>query len=174
MITIICGTNRPNNETQKFVSIVEKILLERKENCQILSLEQLPKDFIFNNEIFGTNSPEFKILIDSYIKPVHKFIIISPEYNGSFPGVLKAFMDSVQPNYFYRKKAALIGVSSGRSGNLRGMDNLTGVLNYLQMYVLPEKIALANCYSLLDADGNMTHLPTLDVLKNQIAHFIEF
>ena len=49
---------------------------------------------------------------------------------------------------------ALVGISSGRSGNLRGMDHLTGIFHYLGAEVLSAKLDIANLYSLLDSDGN--------------------
>lgn len=62
-----------------------------------------------------------------------------PEYNGGYPGILKAFVDAVPPKHFRGKKAALTGISSGKAGALKAMDDFTGILHYLQAEVLSDK-----------------------------------
>ena len=58
MICIICGTNRPNNESQKFVGIYQTLLKERGVDSSVIFLEELPHDFIFANDIIGKSSVE--------------------------------------------------------------------------------------------------------------------
>jgi len=67
-------------------------------------------------------------------------VFIVPEYNGSFPGMLKLFIDAMPQRLWKGRTAGLVGISAGRSGNLRGLDHLTGVLNYLDVLVLPNRI----------------------------------
>ena len=54
---------------------------------------------------------------------------------------------------FKGKKVALIGVSAGRAGNLRGMEHLTGFLNYLGMIVYPDKLPISNIEQQLEGDN---------------------
>lgn len=174
MITIICGTNRPSNETQKFVKLLSEMVTQKGETNQTLLLEDLPHDFAFNNSIYKKENHGLDQIIDTYIEPVNRFIIVSPEYNGSFPGVLKAFIDAIHPKLFKKKKACLIGVGAGRGGNLRGLDHLTGILHYLDVAVLPTKIAIANMHSLTDDSGMLIDEETLKILDIQMNDFIDF
>ena len=74
--------------------------------------------------------------------PVRKLVIIVPEYNASFPGVLKAFIDGLTyPGGIQGKKAALVGLSGGGQGGLLAMTHLTDVLMYLGTTVLPSAYA---------------------------------
>src|SRR5690606_41407500 len=83
---------------------------------------------------------EFKKIL-RIVKASDKFLYIIPEYNGSYPGALKVFIDACEfPASFYHKKAALVGHSSGKYGNIRGIDHFTGVCHYMQMHVMPLKI----------------------------------
>lgn len=102
-----------------------------------------------------------------------KLIFVVPEYNGGFPGILKAFIDACPSNVFYGKKAGLIGLSAGRSGSLRAMDQLTNVLNYLQVNVYFAKPKLSGIDDLVKSE-ELVDTESLDILKKHASGFIEF
>ncbi|HET6227311.1 MAG TPA: NADPH-dependent FMN reductase, partial [Bacteroidia bacterium] len=81
---------------------------------------------------------------------------------------------AVHPDLNRGKKAALVGVSSGRAGNLRGLDHLTGVLHYLGIYVHPNKLPVSSVLSILDGQGKMKDENTIKVLEKQIAEFLKW
>jgi chromate reductase len=174
MITIICGTNRPSNETQKFVSTYKQLLEQNQQQVQVLNLEDLPQNFAFINSIFKQEAPELDKIIEKYISSVKKVVVISPEYNGSFPGVLKTFIDCVPPKYFKDKLIALVGLGAGHGGNLRGNDQLTGIFNYLKAYVVPIKVEIARIWSVTNDEGILNDEPTIKAINEQIDSFIKF
>ncbi len=94
MITVISGTNRPNSKSNIVAKYCCDILINKNIESQFLSLSSLPNDFMFS-EMYQKHSVNYELLIDKYISKAQKFIFVIPEYNGSFPGVLKAFMDSL-------------------------------------------------------------------------------
>ena len=154
MITLLCGTNRPNNQSQKFINTYKYLLKERNIDCEEIYLEKMPRDLAYANDIIGTASAELRSEIESKMIPAKKLVVFVPEYNGSFPGILKSFIDCMEPKHYKEMIIALVGISSGRSGNLRGMDHLTGIFHYLGAEVLSAKLDIANLYSLLDSEGN--------------------
>ena len=80
------------------------------------------------------------ISFQNQIDQCEKFVFITPEYNGSFPGVLKAFIDGMRfPGTFEGKKCALVGISAGTQGGALAMSHLTDIFNYLGMTVLANK-----------------------------------
>lgn len=168
MITIICGTNRPNNESQKFVEVYKNLLNQRGETTSEVYLERLPQDLAFANDILSTASIELRNVVEKQMIPAQKLVVIAPEYNGSFPGILKSFIDCVQPKNYIGKTVALVGISSGRSGNLRGMDHLTGIFHYLGANVLAKKVDIARIYSVTDDNGYLTDEFTIKMLNEQI------
>lgn len=167
MITIIAGTNRKNSVTSKVAKYYEKVLIKKGLDCQVLDLVNLPKDFLFSS-LYGEENEEFSIITQKYIFNPTKFIVITPEYNGSFPGVMKAFIDGWDPRKVSGKWAALVGVSSGRQGNARGMDDLTNILNYLKINVIPVKPPLSQIFKLLDDTGNIADDGMNDLIKMQL------
>lgn len=174
MITVVNGTNRAGNLTSIFSLYAENLLKTKsKEEIQLINLENLPRDFVFHNEVYGKPAPGFKNIVENKIAPADKFLWLSPEYNGGFPGVSKAFIDSVLPARFKGKKIAFIGVSAGRTGNARGMDQLTAVCHYLGMEVMPFKPALNNINSLLSS-GELTDEKTINLLDSFIDDFVKY
>lgn len=174
MITLVCGTNRPQNITSKVVEAYFELLKSRSIDCQILSLEDLPKDFVFNNDVIGEKNEAFSAIVREKIEKAERLVIISPEYNGTFPGVLKAFIDAMFPKVLKGKKVAMVGVASGRAGNLRGMDQLTNVCHYLGMSVVPFKVPISSINQILNGSDKLIDAPTLEVLNKQIDDLIAY
>ena len=138
-----------------------------------MSLTELPDTFIAT-DLYGKRSEAFKLILDA-INPSDKFLFVIPEYNGSYPGVLKVFVDACDfPETFYEKKAALVGISSGKYGNIRGVDHFTGVCHYFSLHVLPLKLHIANIKTELDENNNLFKEDTVKFVNEQIDKFIAF
>jgi len=166
MITIISGTNRPGSNTAKVASQYRQLLEVKGVATQLLSLEGLN----VHERNAGILQLEEEMLI-----PSDKFIFISPEYNGSIPGVLKSLIDITDiSKVWWGKKALLTGVSTGRAGNLRGMEHLTGVLNYVKVVVHPNKLPISVVDKLLNGVGVITDKGTLNAINVQLDEFLSF
>lgn len=166
MITIISGTNRTGSNTIKVAEQYQQILKAMGKDPQFLSLEGL--------NVLERNA-SIEILEKALLIPTDKFIFISPEYNGSIPGVLKAFLDVTDiKNVWWGKKALLTGVSTGRAGNLRGMEHLTSILHYLKVVVHPNKLPISVVDKLLNGEGTITDKSTLEVIQQQLEEFLAF
>lgn len=164
--TIISATNRPASNTLRIAEAYRKVLLEKGIKAKLLTLEGL-------NTLERT--PDLEEVEKKFLIPADKFLFIVPEYNGSFPGVLKALMDNSDiRKAWWGKKALLTGVSTGRAGNLRGMEHLTGVLHYLKVSVFHDKLPISAVDQLLDTDGQLKDPVTLEVIARQLDEFIAF
>jgi chromate reductase, NAD(P)H dehydrogenase (quinone) len=173
MITVISSTNRANSNTLKIAKHYVQLLEKQGVNCELFSFENLPHDIAFH-ELFNKRSDNFQQLLDKFIIPAQKFVFIVPEYNGSFPGLLKVFLDAVHPDLNRGKKAGLVGVSSGRAGNLRGLDHLTGILGYLGIHVHPNKLPVSSVLLLLDTDGNLKDEGTKKALEKHSIDIVNY
>jgi NAD(P)H-dependent FMN reductase len=152
MVTIISGTNRANNQSIKFAKHYQNLLKDYSVESQILDLSDLPHDFLFT-ALYGNVNEKFNAITEKYIYNASKIVIVSPEYNGSYPGIVKAFIDGWNPKKLSGQKVALVGVASGRQGNMRGMDQLSNVMNYLQLTVVPKKVAISQVHLLSNEQG---------------------
>ncbi len=173
MVTIISGTNRPSSNTLKVAEYYQRILQQKGLETTLLNLQVLPPSLIAS-DLYGKRSEAF-LPIQEMVDRSTKFLFIIPEYNGSFPGVLKTFIDACTfPGSFYDKKAALVGLSSGKYGNIRGVDHFGGVCSYLHLHVLPLRLHIASIKTELDENGNFYKEDTLKFTGEQMDKFIAF
>ncbi|MBD1423662.1 NADPH-dependent FMN reductase [Sphingobacterium chuzhouense] len=173
MNLIISGTNRERSNSLKIAKYYQQELQRKGESWELLSLSDLPSD-ITVTDLYGKRSEAFKP-IQALVSAAHKFVFIIPEYNGSFPGILKVFIDACSfPASFFHKKAALVGVSTGKYGNIRGVDHFTGVCNYMRMHVLPLKIHLSKVHDELGGDDQLIDELTTKFVQEQIDEIARF
>jgi NAD(P)H-dependent FMN reductase len=176
MITIISGTNRPESRTLVFAELFLEQIRELGQEAQLLDLSQL------NLSHFGERMYEAKAMAPAlvdlqrrYMLEADKLAIFVPEYNGSYPGILKLFIDGISVNAYPQnlkeKVVALIGVASGRAGNLRGMDHLADTISHMGGWVLPNKLPLSGVESLLTGD-RVSDEPTIAALKKHALQLI--
>lgn len=174
MITIISGTNRNGSVSAKVAASVHELLTTLGQEAQVLDLQKLPRDFAFCNDVYGNADPGMSAIAEQFVNNADKFVFVVPEYNGSIPGVCKTFIDSVWPEQFKNKKASLIGLSSGRAGNVRGLDHLTNILNYLHVAVLPHKVNITHVDAHMSEDGHLKESKTIEAISKQLSALIQF
>lgn len=153
------------SHTEKVAREYREILKTKNIKANFFSLKGL--DVLHRNE--AIKKVETEILI-----PTQKFIFIIPEYNGSYPGVLKALIDNSDIKTVWNfKKALLTGVATGRAGNLRGMDHLSDTLHYMKMNVYYDKLPISVVNKVMDEQGHLND-ETLLAVNRQLDGFIEF
>ncbi len=172
--TIVSATHRTPSNTILVVNKIAELCELQGVEVKILDFTELPRDLFYNNEIFGTDGEKVDKIVNRFISCVNKIIFVMPEYNGSYPGILKSLVDIIKPEVWKNKKAALVGVSTGRAGNLRGMDHFTHILHYLGVSVLPLKIPISSVHLLLQDKLHLTDQETIKTLEKQIVEFKRF
>jgi NAD(P)H-dependent FMN reductase len=79
-------------------------------------------------------------------------VIVSPEYNHSFPGLLKHVLDSCLKEYIH-KAAGIVGVSSGVFGGARMIESFQPVLRELGLVSIFWDVNFGNVQKVFDASG---------------------
>ena len=146
-IVVVSGTNHKNSLTAQVADYYAELLCKRGSSQQVLKLTSLPADFtvtaLYENN--GKN-PAFNHL-QAIMETAQTYVFIIPEYNGSFPGIVKAFIDGLRfPGTFRGKKCAMVGVSKGPQGGALAMSHLTDIFHYLGMHVYPLKPRLSSIH----------------------------
>lgn len=88
-LAIIVGTDRPNSKSQVMANYVRKLYTERGVDAQVFSMVDFPLGSVVGGP-YGEDLPE----IEAFREPIlacNALLFVIPEYNGSFPGVLKTF-----------------------------------------------------------------------------------
>ena len=161
MITIISGTNRKGSLTLRYAKAFAKLLEDQNQPAQLLDLAELDHS-VFSNIMYDPErmSPALKELQQQYILDADKLIMFVPEYNGSYPGVLKLFIDGISVNNydknFTESTTAVVGISSGRAGNLRGVDHLADIINHMGGWVLPLRLPISLADKHIDKAGTLS------------------
>ena len=87
-------------------------------------------------------------------KSADAFIIVTPEYNHSFPGSLKRMLDSEYENYF-KKPVALVGVSNGSWGGVRVCEALLPVCHRLGLVTIHSELYFPKIQEKFNEDGSI-------------------
>lgn len=152
--------------TLKTARVYEEILNNKGAETQLLSLQ---------HKQVWERGEQMLALEQQFLIPAQKFLFIMPEYNASFPGILKVMMDNSDiKKCWWFKKAALVGVSDGRAGNLRGVEHMTAILNYMKVNVLYNKAILSKINDEIDAAGTLLKPETSRLIHQQVDEFIAF
>ena len=166
MLTIISGTNRNDSMTLRVAQIYFDFLREKQEDVHLLSLLGL--------NVWEENE-ELNRVVNELLIPSEKFIFIMPEYNGSFPGILKLLIDNTDiKTCWWHKKAALVGLASGRGGNLRGLEHMTNILHYLKMNVHYNKLPISRIEEEISTEGKFFKPLTEKTIRQQIDEFLNY
>ena len=174
MITIVVGTNRKNSVSRQIAEYYQSILAEKGAKADIVDLVDLPSDFT-STALYENNGKQADFnQIREKVQSADKLIFVVPEYNGSFPGVLKTFIDGLKyPEGIRDKKVAMMGVSSGVQGGVFAMSHLTDIFNYLGAHVFalkPKLSAIERNFS----EGKITNDLYNQLLNQQAEKFIVF
>ena len=166
MITLIAATNRPGSRTLQLAQHYKQVLTSAGVDVQLFSLA----DFASWHRDAAFVAQEAQYLI-----PANKFIFILPEYNGSIPGIFKLMLDiSDIKSCYHHKKVMLVGLSTGRAGNLRGLDVMTNMAHYLHMHVFYNKLPISGIQHLMDNNGQIHDTTLQQTIEQQIHDFIAY
>lgn len=152
MIEVISGTNRPGSNALKISGIIQKHYAAQRVEARVLDLQELPPA-IFNPASYATKPAEFAPIQDRILaaKGLH---LVVPEYNGSFPGVLKYFIDMLKfPESLERRCVAFTGEAAGVWGALRSVEQLQMIFGYRNSHVYPERVFIPKVNGELLPDG---------------------
>ena len=81
-------------------------------------------------------------------------VIVTPEYNHSFPGLLKHVLDSCLKEYIH-KAAGIVGVSAGPFGGVRAIQDFLPVIRELGLVNIFWDVNFGNIASVFDESGKL-------------------
>jgi chromate reductase len=173
MIVIISGTNRPGSNTRKVTAHVEAIYHSLGVKTQLLDLAEMPPE-IFSPTSYAKKPPTFKKFTDA-ILAADGLVIVTPEYNGSVPGILKYFIDMLPfPESFEHRPVCFVGLAAGIWGALRPVEQLQAIFGYRNAYLFPERVFMPGINQLLDGAGQFTSPEIKERLEKQATGFVGF
>lgn len=173
-IIIVCSTNRNDSVSYQIAQVYKQLLDDSKCPNELIDLSDLPDDFAFSALYEKAGKNEAFNHFRELMAGSKKFVFIVPEYNGSFPGVLKTFIDGLKfPDSFKGKKSALVGISSGIQGAGLALSHLTDIFHYCGMEVLSVKPKFSHIEKNFDGQ-KITNPLYSQLLEEQVERLIAF
>lgn len=96
-------------------------------------------------------SHEHAVDLRARIAAADALVIVTPEYNHSFPGTLKNAIDLAREEWF-AKPVAFVSYG-GMAGGLRAVEHLRLVFAELHAITIRDTVSFHNAHSSFDADG---------------------
>ncbi|MCL4361791.1 NAD(P)H-dependent oxidoreductase [Candidatus Dependentiae bacterium] len=157
-IKIILGSTRQGRTSEKLGRIL-KVMADKNDSIttEIIDLRDYNLPF-FNDEM----PPAYRETVEDpitkkwsdKINEADAFIIVSPEYNSGYSGVLKNAMDSLYKEW-NNKPVAFVGYSGGESGATSAVAQLRQVAKAFQMIPVSCEINIGTSWKAFDTKGNL-------------------
>ncbi len=179
-IVIVVGTNRAGSMSKNIAQYLERLYLAKGVSVTIMDLSEMQTEW-FTPEIYRKPKPDSFIAFHAPIVEADGIVFVVPEYNGSFPGALKFYIDLWSyPDDFMNTCVAYVGISSNQWGALRPIEQLQGVFGYRNAFQFNERIFLSNIWSRWDFETKRLkplHEKGVDfnwLLEAQTTNFVQF
>lgn len=170
-IKIILGSTRKGRTSDKIGAALKAIADTRSDiKTEILDLNDYNLPF-FNDE----TPPAMRQMItdpvvqkwSDKISEADAFIIVVPEYNAGYPGVLKNALDSLYKEW-NNKPVAFVGFSGGPSGGASAIAQLQQVAIALQMKPIADDIKVPTAWKAFDEKRNLINQDIAGQLNGMI------
>lgn len=148
-IPVILGTTRKGRMSAHAARfMVEQIQTRPGVATELIDLAELPMPIDdAGEEIKDAAFSRWMALADA-------LVIVTPEYNHSFPGLLKHVLDSCLKEYIH-KAAGIVGVSAGPFGGVRAIQDFLPVIRELGLVNIFWDVNFGNVSSVFDASGKL-------------------
>lgn len=134
-LQIIIGSTRPNRAADKVAPwVIDRAMSHQAFDVEVLDLRDWPLPIFAENldTIGDFNDPTYSDPAvkrwNQKIKEADAYLVITPEYNHSVPGVLKNAIDNVWLSFAFRNKPIVaVGYSGGIAGGVRAIEHLAQI-----------------------------------------------
>jgi NAD(P)H-dependent FMN reductase len=148
-IPVILGTTRKGRMSEHAASFMMGQLRQRNDvRTQLIDIREL--DLRVDDAGEGVKDPRFAEAMER----ADGIVIVSPEYNHSFPGLLKHVLDSCLKEYIH-KAAGIVGVSAGPFGGARMIEHFQPVLRELGLVSIFWDVNIGSVDKVFDANGEL-------------------
>ncbi|HMO80545.1 MAG TPA: NAD(P)H-dependent oxidoreductase [Pyrinomonadaceae bacterium] len=151
-IPILLGTNRKGRQSEK---VARWLLRQAEAREDITPLYFDVADFAMPQDDQGNTLGELFPEWRDAVIAADALIIVAPEYNHGYPGILKSVLDTLLKEYVH-KAVGLVGVSAGPWGGTRVIESLLPVVRELGLTVTFTDLHFPRVRSLFDGDGEIS------------------
>src|ERR1035437_2411913 len=176
-ILVLAGSARLDSIHRKLARQTVEALRHAGMEATLADLRDFPIPIYDGDLEAGEGIPPAAKALKELARQHDGFAIASPEYNGSFPALLKNALDWIsrpepgeQPLEVFRGKVAgILSASPGPGGGRRGLHHLRELLEMMSVTVIPEQLAIARSSAAFDGTGRLVRAEDLAGLQELAA-----
>ena len=180
-ILVLAGSARLDSVNRKLARQAVEALRHAGVEATLADLRDFPMPIYDGDLEAGEGIPPKAKALKELARAHDGFAIASPEYNGSFPALLKNALDWIsrpepgeRPLEVFRGKvAAILSASPGPGGGSRGLHQLRELLEMMSVSVIPRELAIARASGAFDDAGRLIRaedVTGLQELASDLAH----
>ena len=169
----IVGSLRPGSHTRKAVQLALDGATQTRATTELIDLAAY--DLIFADRKYrDDDAPPNVLALRQAVRGAQGIILGTPEYHGSFSGVIKNALDLMGFEEFGGKILGLVGVAGGTLGAVNALTGLQMVGRSLHAWIYPRMVSIPQAWSHFDREGRLTDPRIADRLEDlgrQVAKF---
>lgn len=172
-LQIISGTDRPNSNALRVSKYLQQEYRKEGVEAHILDLQDFPLENVAGGR-YGEELPEVEEFVLRAVE-ADGLVMVCPEYNGGYPGILKLFIDYMPfPGGLARKPIAMVGEANGAFGAMRAVEQLQQVVGYRNAHLFPERVFIPRVNENFDPETGIKDTFQQELLQTQVAEFPGF
>jgi chromate reductase len=165
-LLIFAGSTRLNSFNRKLAAVAAG--LARNSGAEVTHVELADFDIpMYNADLEARGTPPDVMKLKQLMHEHPAWIICSPEYNASYPALLKNTIDWASSpvrsdpawtdefKFSRGKVVGILSASPGALGGLRSQSHLAPLLLNVQCWVAPRNFALGRAGDAFDAQGQL-------------------
>ena len=179
---VFAGSTRAHSFNRRLAGVTAA--MARAAGAEVTHIELADFDIpLYNADLEAQGTPADVLRLKELMDSHPAWIICSPEYNGSYTGLLKNTIDwasspvkghpiwSNGDRPFEGKVVGLLSASNGGLGGLRSLSHLNPLLQNLQCWVAPKQFALSRAAEAFDDAGQLkseAHRQSVQAVVGQV------
>lgn len=181
-ILAFAGSTRKDSWNKKLLKQAAEIAHGAGAEVTVIDLADYPLPLYDGDLEAAQGTPENAKKLQKLFAEHDGFLIASPDYNGSYSGVLKNMVDWVSRKDkendpplepFKGKVAAIMSASPGALGGIRGLEKLHDLLDDLRVMVIPDVVAVGGIATAFNEAGKLDNPKTAKALETAATRLVK-
>lgn len=179
-LVAFAGSHRKGSHNVKLIQAAAEVARSQGAEVEVIDLGALPMP-IFDEDLEAQGTPANATAFKEKLKAADGFLIATPEYNSSYPALLKNVIDwasrpaegEAMLEAFKGKACGLFAASPGGLGGIRVLPQLRNLLSNIGVHVVPTQFGLGKAHEAFDDAGKLKEERSAGMLAAVVAQTIE-
>jgi chromate reductase len=179
-VLAFAGSTRKDSYNKKLIQAAAEIARQKGATVTLIDLSDYSLPFYDADLEVKQGLPAHAKKLRDLMLQNDVFLIASPEYNASIPGILKNVIDwtsrdekgqfSADP--YKGKKIAIMSASPGKGGGARGLVHLRAVLEAIGGNVIGTQVSVPEAHNAFDAKGKLVNAEMSKKLQEEVQQLL--